>query len=140
MSDVEIYTRRMFDNFKMMFPWAAEQAVTCYGISQDEIVVRLNDGTAMVWNDLRQCGRSIQAAEDNEEVWRRRFGKRLRDLIMARGGNTNYQDFADAIGVSRVMLSRYMNGHATPGYFIIKKMAHMLGCPVSELTEFPDFE
>lgn len=135
----------MFENFSLMFPLAAEKAVSLYGSGRDEIVIILNDGYKFVWNDLTQSGRYLPPREDklseefNEELWRKRFGARLEQAMLRRGG-ISCQAFAEAIGVSRAMLSRYLNGHSTPSHFIIKKMARVLGCPVSDLTDFPDFD
>ena len=135
----------MFENFKSALPLAAEKAISLYGSGRDEIVITLNDGYKVVWNDLTQSARYLPPREDkigeefNEELWRKRFGQRLEQVMLRRGGMSS-QDFADAIGVSRAMLSRYLNGHSTPSHFIIKKMARVLGCPVSDLTDFPDFE
>ena len=53
--------------------------------------------------------------------------------------NMSQRELGDSIGISPVMMSRYMNGQAMPKFPIIINIARVLKCSVSDLVEVDDF-
>lgn len=130
----------MFDNFREMFPTIAEKVIDWWPSGREEITVRLSNGSSMVWRDVDRSARNVRVSVDGltEELWRKNFSYKLRDAL-ASSGKTS-QDVADEIGISRQMFSRYLNSRATPSYFVLDKLARVLRCTISDLTEVVEIE
>lgn len=46
------------------------------------------------------------------------------------------KDVAQKMGVSQVVLSRWINGHSKPSLINAFKLAHLLNCKVDDLFEY----
>lgn len=67
-----------------------------------------------------------------EQEWRDEFAYRMRRAFRARG--IYFQsEWAEAIGVSRNTINRYMNGKCAPDAYTIFKIAEVLDWPISDL-------
>ena len=73
---------------------------------------------------------------DDELVWRKKFGDKLKRLIHIKG--ITQGQFADELGINDVMLSRYITGACTPKPYRIKQMSILLDCDVNCLYEVDD--
>lgn len=128
----------IFENFKRYFPSIAEKTVHWYPSGRHEITVRLNDRSKVYFNDLTKGVRRVPEYDDSEkmseEEWRDRFGTKLADVINDKG--ISQRDLAEAIGVSTIMISKYINGKTSPSSYTLSKLAKVLECTVSELTDF----
>lgn len=65
------------------------------------------------------------------------FSNRVRDRREEL--NMSQRELGDSIGVSPVMMSRYMNGQAMPKIYTIINIARVLKCSVSDLVDVNDF-
>lgn len=72
------------------------------------------------------------AGEDEEEVFRKTFGKALRAAREAAG--LTQRELAEKADVADKYLSRVEVGAATPSIFIASKFARALGLPLDVLT------
>lgn len=54
------------------------------------------------------------------------FGLKLKDLMKLH--NVSQEELSEQTGLSKVTLSKYMNGRAEPSYFNAKKIADVLEC------------
>ena len=76
----------------------------------------------------------MRARRSNDEViWSKRFGDKLRRLIHIRG--MTQSQFAKEMGVSDETISRYVNGACYPTPYVIQKMVDVLGCTVDQLFD-----
>jgi ribosome-binding protein aMBF1 (putative translation factor) len=105
------------------------------------ILVTLDDGVKMEFSNLDKTIRNVSklydksnAATNDEDFWRKEFGRKLRRFI-AEGG-MNQEQLADKIGISRQMLSRYVRGTSTPSGFTLSRLAEILKCDIRDLTTF----
>ena len=132
------FHEHVFENFKLYFPSIAEKTVHWYPSGRHEITARLNDRSKVYFNDLTKGIRRVPEYDDSEkmseEEWRDRFGRKLMDVIYDRG--ISQHDLAEAIGVSTIMISKYVNGKTSPSSYTLSKLAKVLECTVSELTDF----
>lgn len=71
--------------------------------------------------------------DDDELIWRKKFGDKLKRLIHIKGMTQG--EFANELGVSEIVLSRYITGIYTPGLYRTKQMARILGCDLNCLFE-----
>ena len=69
-----------------------------------------------------------------EGQWLRCFGKNL--LSMLREYNMTQQEFADRCGISKSMVSRYVNGRRIPDLKTLINMGYALRCSLDDLTDF----
>ena len=69
--------------------------------------------------------------------WQLIFSNRVRDRL--EDLNMTQRDLGDSIGVSPVMMSRYMNGQIIPKISTIINIAKILNCSVSDLVDVDEF-
>ena len=70
---------------------------------------------------------------DAEMIWRKKFGDKLKRLIHIR--NTTQSKLASELGISEVMLSRYITGTCTPNSYRIAQIANILNCDINWLYD-----
>ena len=71
---------------------------------------------------------------DKGELYRREFGKKLRDLRRLMG--LTQQDLAEALNVSSQAVSKWERGKAFPNMSKMPTIAKLLGAEVSDLLDF----
>ena len=130
----------MFDGFKRDFPITAEGAVDWWPSGRKEITILLKDNSKVVYNYVGGTMRTLRWNGDtlNEEEWRKNFSARLKDIMRDRGISS--QELSERTGISKQMLSRYMNAHTTPTSFTVCRLARVLECSENELTDICDVE
>lgn len=138
---------------KNEYPRICDNTIEWYPVNNNEIVVHLRDNThfAIDCDDFSKTiiydptmefkhhfeGRYIDRWEDYslefmaESEWRLKFSDILRELMYKR--RISQKRMKEEIGVTQAMLSRYMNGYATPNLYIATKMSKVLEC---SLTKF----
>lgn len=72
----------------------------------------------------------------SEIEWLYIFGENLNDMLIEQDISRN--DFANAIGVDRSTVSRYINKQQMPTVKNIVNMAYVLRCDVDELINFDE--
>lgn len=73
---------------------------------------------------------------DDEAIWRKKFGDKLRRLIHIK--NTTQGRLAAEVGVTEATLSWYITGTHTPSGYMMQRLANALGCDVNCLYEVDD--
>ena len=66
-----------------------------------------------------------------EEEHRKEFPRLLNKMIHRK--NISQKEFAEKLGITNTMVSRYLSGKSLPGYSLLKKMAKVLDCTVDDL-------
>lgn len=126
----------ILDSFRVNHPFIFDEVVDWYPSGQLEITVRLrNDDKyayTLIGNGLRQIYSTEDIIEDIEEM---EFRKRFSFCLMRKLNNVGMtQDqLAEASGISKVMISKYITCKATPSYYNVDRIARALRCGVSEL-------
>lgn len=69
-----------------------------------------------------------------EHAWRQEFGYVLQSKIDDSG--LTKEDVANRIGVTRNILSRYIDGTLAPSIYKTRKIADIIGCTIDDLTKF----
>ena len=117
---------KLFEEFKLYFPLIAKKAVDWVEESGINLIVTLDDGRKVMYDDLDSTIRRLPKDSNNltEEECAYEFGVRLRRLMWRKG--VNQQELSEATGISQPMLSKYVNGKTLPGFYNLDKIAKYL--------------
>lgn len=123
----------IYDNFKRYYPNVEERAVEYFEKGPYELIVRLDNGTMLSYDDLEKSTRVLPSDPNvmGEEQFRREFARRLRRQMYLKG--VTQMQLANGADISEVSLSNYMTGKSTPSFFIVDKLAKVLKCHVDDL-------
>ena len=127
--------RELYSDFCYHFPSWEERVIDYYKSGREELTILMRGDEVLIYHGPTHGIRNARSIniEMEEERWRRLFGWHLARRIEEQ--YSNYSVFADKIGISRVMLSRYINGHATPSMYVGARIASALGCSMTELCD-----
>lgn len=133
--------QNMLNSYKLWYPSLYEKTVECRPCGRYSIMVRLDDGTRMEYDDLDHTIRDVSRFYNHddsgvldEDTWKKEFGRTLRRLISERG--MTQERLSDITGISRQMLTRYVRGNSIPSGYVLSRLAVALDCDVRELTRF----
>lgn len=70
---------------------------------------------------------------DDEYIWRKKFGDKLKRLIHIR--NMTQGRLAFELGISEVVLSRYITGTCMPDPYRLQQIANILECDLNCLFD-----
>lgn len=125
---------KLLERMSKIFPSIYNKVTDWYPSGKNEIVVILKDGTKMAYEGFDDTIRMIPSEIDDEETWRRKFSDALRYQMLRSGVMQN--ELAERTGISIQTISKYLNNRATPNIYNLTKIANVLECPVSRLTEY----
>ena len=125
--------QNIMDDLAMYFPSIARDTVDFIDNGYSEIILKLNDGSCMSYDIFDKTIRVLPQDGDNlsEDEYRREFSMRLRRMMRQKDLRQN--DLAESVGVTPVMISRYIRGTAMPSFYIVDKIAKALGCSSEDL-------
>lgn len=98
-----------------------------------DLLITFHDGRRILFDINTGCHQNVfyeDITELTEEQERRNFSYRLRSM-MERNGYTE-EDLAKAIGVSRVMICKYITGKAAPSIFVLRRMTKIFKCSMDD--------
>ena len=123
----------VYDEFSFNFPAIAKKVVDCYSIGRDELILKLSDGEVYSYDNNNKSLRILPPDSNSltEEECRREFAIRLRRMMLIKG-MTQVQ-LSDVTGIQQYLISDYMKGKRTPGFYNLDKMAKALDCSIDEL-------
>ena len=128
----------LIDNFELYFPTIAKHAVHWYPSGRHCITIVLDDGTRTVYDDMLKTMRNVTNLQEcdllSEDEFKTELGRKLRSIMADKGIGQSY--LADISGVTRLTISKYMNGTAAPTVYNLIKLARALDCAVSELIDY----
>lgn len=70
---------------------------------------------------------------DDEYIWRKKFGDKLKRMIHIR--NMTQGQLAFKMGISEVVLSRYITGTCMPDPYRLQQIANILECDLNCLFD-----
>lgn len=121
----------LFKKFESYFPIIATNVISCRDISEYEIEFVLADGSAFVYDDLNKSIRKLpQDHNMTEAEYRKEFGIRLRRMLMIK--HVTQTDLSGMTGISQTIISKYINGQNTPGFYAVDKICRALGCSADD--------
>lgn len=118
---------------RMYFPSIAKSAVDIIQTSDYDLLIRMNDGASICYDDIHNTIRTLPEDCNNltEDQCRTEFGVRLRQMMSRKG--ISEVELSEAAGISNVQLSRYISGKTSPSFYNVDKIAKALDCSVDEL-------
>lgn len=119
---------------RLYFPDLAEAAVDYEMTPYGELIITLKDDTRYAYDDYKNSITRLatNGHELTEQEYRREFARRLRKIMLNR--RMTQRDLSEAIGISEVQLSLYLNGKQTPTVYRVSRIAKALDCTLDELS------
>ena len=130
----------LYDGFKKDFPLLIKGISKTIGMSDHTMEVYYEDGSVGVYDQLFHSFRYIPIKSRQhmtESRWRIELGHKIYRTMMDRG--MLMSELSDISGISYGSLSKYINGHKTPGSYTLKRIATALGVEVGYLTDFEKY-
>lgn len=121
-------------NFKFYNPNLAERIASCEATGPTEIIVTLDNGERVIYDDMDSATEYIRENFD-EYTWRSRFGRRLLRKMQFAG--LNRKMLSERSGVSLGSIGNYISGKCIPSLYIAECLANAIGCSVEDLLNFP---
>lgn len=121
-------------NLKLLYPRIVEGAVEFIDNGPFEIVVKMENGETLSYDDLYDSVRRLpsNSREMTEEECRKEFGYRLRQMMTIK--NVNQLELSERTGINQPTLSNYINGKTSPTLYNIDRIAKALGCSIDAFT------
>ena len=130
----------LFDNFEKEFPLLTNDIAKTIGLSDHTMEVYYKDGSVGIYDQLLHSFRYIPRKtrqQMTESRWRIELGHKIYRTMMERG--MLMSELSDISGISYSSLSKYINGHKSPGSYTLKRIATSLGVEVGYLTDFEHY-
>lgn len=127
---------RVIENFKRSFPFIADKAVSYKDGIFGELIVHLNDGSTIIYDDIEDMIRIInsEAGRLNGNAWVDEFRRRVDKKLRLKG--LNRSDLCDMTGISYQSLSNYMSGRTNLTITNLLIISDALECNVADLIDF----
>ena len=119
-------------NFELHYPYIAKKVVAYNDRGWGELLVKLEDGRFLLYDDVEHTIRYLPKDPDNltKEECAREFGIRLQRMMDRR--HVTQCDLSDITGIPQPLISHYTNGLTLPTFYNIDKIAKALNCSVDE--------
>lgn len=130
----------LFDSFEKEFPLLTKDITKTIGMSDHTMEVYYEDGSVGIYDQLLHSFRYIPRKTRQhmtESRWRIELGHKIYRTMMDRG--MLMRELSDISGVTYSSLSKYINGHKSPGSYTLKRIATALGVEVGYLTDFEHY-
>ena len=126
---------RTLKQFELYHPSLYGRTVDWWASGRMAITAKLDDGSMFEFDPLDNSIRRVITnwSDVDEEITRKEFGNNLLKMIPFSGMNS--KDLAAEVGISTVMMSKYIHGKSTPNVLVARKLARALGCTVDELFD-----
>lgn len=127
------------ESLEIYFPYIAEEVISYKYISVNELLVRLENGQRMVFDNLEKTIRRIpdKYNPDDDNDYRREFSIRLKKA-MRRKGYSQIKLSAET-GIQPSLINGYVKGKNIPTFKSADKIAKVLGCSLDDLR-FIEFD
>ena len=127
---------RIIANFERSFPFMARTAVSYKEGIFGELVVRLNDGSTVIYDDVEDVIRILNTEEGRLEgkSWADEFRRRIEKRLYFKG--MTKAELADLTGINYQSLSNYMSGRTNPTISNLIRIADVLEYGLDDLANF----
>ena len=136
MYEVRRVDRRLIDRLDRCYPSLVKNAVEYIQDSPTELIIKLNDGSTVLYEDIDQTVRVLPQDSSNmtEQQCRHEFSVRLRQIMFKRG--ITQKELSEETGISEVTLSHYITGKRTPNFYNVDKISKALRCSIDSLRYY----
>lgn len=120
------------DELKYYYPQIYKDSVAIIKKSGYEAIVKTKDGKTYSFYLLDQSLRKLPPDPNNltKEEFQNEFGINLYNMLWNRGYTEKM--LAKELGISQVMVSRYISGKVVPSFYIVDKIAKVLDCSTDD--------
>ena len=126
----------MFQEIEQNHPDIYGQIDDWYTSGNWEITIRLRDGSRWKYDGYEKLLYRMPGDENecvDTDEYNREFSRRLYRRMRDAGIGT--EELSERLGISRVTMSKYINGHTTPNLSMLMKMTRILKCTPSDLMD-----
>lgn len=101
-----------------------------------DLFIVLKNGERIIYDGLVDTCRTPpeNPMEMSERECNLEFGSRLRKIMIRKG--YNQRRLSEMTGLSPALISRYLNGRSSPGFYNVDRIARVLGCSTDDLRYF----
>ena len=125
---------RTLQKFELYYPNLCSQVVDWWASGRMTISVKLNNGDVYDYDPIDDSIRQVYLDEDiDETMMRKAFGNNLQKMLPFSGMTKT--ELAAKVGVSNVMMSRYIQGKSVPSAIVAHRIARAFGCRLNELFD-----
>ena len=136
----------VFNEFVKMCPWAVDKVVHWNSSDVGEIVVELDDGRVIQYDQVVKTFRCASSLEEldamrtpaNEEEWKQEFSRRLYRKMRSKGYTQD--DLSWDADISPASITKYVNGVAVPSTYNMVKIAKVLHLSVEDFAKIICFK
>lgn len=129
------YFEETLDKFSENYRYLYNKLDSWKPLNDREILVELDDGRKYAYDGMSKSFRKIKTIDDVSNFtiddWKLGFSDLLKKYIRQSG--MNQYELADRIGVSRVMMSKYITCKSSPTGLVLQKIAKELNCSIDDL-------
>lgn len=126
--------RRTIEQFEMYYPHLSERVVDWWGSGRMSIVVKLDNDDIYDYDPMDNSIRQVYLGDDaDESIMRKGFGSNIQKMLPFSG--MTKAELAAKVGVSSVMMSKYIQGKSSPSAVVAYRIANALGCRLNELFD-----
>ena len=125
-------SKYIYDNLNFYFPFIVREAVEYIENGSFELIVKLTDGSFILYNDLERTIRKLpkDCKHMTEQECRKEFGIRLKNIMFQKSITQN--ELSEITGIQQYLISNYINGKTTPSFYNVDKIAKALNCSIEE--------
>ena len=126
----------LLEEFKSNFHYSDDEIDRYRQTGQHSLTIYLTDGSRVLYDDISKTCRTLPASSRNmtEQECMKEFGYRLKSIM--RGLRINQTDLSEITGISQTVISNYINGRTTPGFYNVDRIAKALGCSVDDFRYY----
>ena len=118
--------------FDIYYPFISEKVTEYREYSNTELLVKLDDGRSVIYDDFDGTIRYLITDEDvTEEQFKKEVSVRISRLLLKKG--MTQCDLAEASGLSQSTISSYITRRQVPSAYNLYKIARALECSVEDL-------
>ena len=120
-------------NFQFYHRTLADKMIDCHETKFGEMIIDLNDGRRVLYNDFDQSVRTLPTNNRmmTENEFDNEFAHRLRYIMLIR--RITQKDISEETGIAQPVISRYVSGKTMPSMYNLHKLAQALDCSVDDL-------
>jgi DNA-binding Xre family transcriptional regulator len=121
----------IYNNLEMYFPFIARDAVD---IKENGhwLTVKLIDGSSVIYDDIGKTIRNLPLDPNDLSKFEclNEFGSRLYKIMTYK--RVTQVELSERTGISRPLLSNYINNKVMPSFYNVDKIAKALDCSIDD--------
>ena len=132
MKKVQNVAKKIFDEFRDLYPEYWRRGTTYCEIDDDSIEIRIPQVGKLIYDnyydEIKWIERCESAKEEDRSELYQYFVEVVKNYIDEYG--VTQQEFADYVGISRQMLSKYLNGDSIPKIDTMRRICKIINVDI----------